>query len=116
MSRNGKFYHSRSFAVFRHLKYFRYLRVFFGGDRQEFKDYISLFLCLKETGSRNFEAKYTLGIAGKNRNKEVGDEFPGESFNDGRGTPALLPRADFLDPTQGYLIGGKVNLYYNVSY
>lgn len=56
-----------------------------------------------------------LGIVGRHGNKEGKYEFPGESFNVGYGTAAILKRADFLDSDLGYLADGKMTLYCKVS-
>lgn len=105
-----------SFAVLRYLNHFRFLRVYPGGNTEECRDSIALYLYLKEADSRSFSIKFILGIAGKNGSKEETAEYPGESFKTGYGAPRLMKRSDLLNPEQGCLVDGNVTFYCKVGH
>lgn len=94
---------------------FRFTKIGDDSNIGKFEDWVAFYLRLKEASSKNFKINFTLGISGRNGNKEKDFEIAGESLDNGYGTPYLLKQRDLFNPALEYLVDGEMTIYCQVS-
>lgn len=93
-----------------HSNHFRSLSFFPGGETEQSKEYIGLFLRLNDSDSTKFQAKVVLGIVGKdNKTHEYGGS--GDGFKYGYydwNYREFMKREELCDPSKEFLTAGKL--------